>query len=131
MVDVTPGTGAVYSVAAGVSQGGEASVVAAFGCALARDLYRRPHQPSQPEAEGYPGHHPPRVVTRLRRTLASTYACSLSAWRGRRDNCSGERGVHATQGALGGEMPLPGGTVVTHQGGRVSVSLLRAAGGAS
>lgn len=34
VVVVTPGTGAVYSIAAGLSRGGKAGVVAAFGCTV-------------------------------------------------------------------------------------------------
>src|ERR671936_3227651 len=34
VVVVSPGTGVVYTLAAGLSRGGRASVVAAFGCAL-------------------------------------------------------------------------------------------------
>ena len=34
VVVATPGTGAVYSIAAGLSRGGRAGVVAAFGCTL-------------------------------------------------------------------------------------------------
>jgi threonine/homoserine/homoserine lactone efflux protein len=34
VVVATPGTGALYTIAAGLARGGRASVVAAFGCTL-------------------------------------------------------------------------------------------------
>jgi threonine/homoserine/homoserine lactone efflux protein len=43
VVVATPGTGAVYSIAAGLSRGSRAGVIAAFGCTLgvSRTWWRR------------------------------------------------------------------------------------------
>jgi threonine/homoserine/homoserine lactone efflux protein len=68
VVVATPGTGAVYSIAAGLSRGSRAGIIAAFGCTLGV----LPHMVAA--IIGVAAIlHASKVMLWLRRTFAATY----------------------------------------------------------
>jgi threonine/homoserine/homoserine lactone efflux protein len=67
VVVATPGTGAVYSIAAGLSRGVRAGIVAAFGCTLGVV----PHMVAATMRSRVLSR--PKVMAWMRRTFAGTY----------------------------------------------------------